>query len=102
MFGAKCTQNLFDEQMYRILGDIPNCFDQRDDILIGKVNLEEHNITLKEVFQRALHFDITLDREKCQFGIKELELYVNSRTTASNQQMRKRALSQKPESKDAV
>jgi hypothetical protein len=35
VFGAKCSQDLFDEQMYRIFGDIPNCLNQRDDILIG-------------------------------------------------------------------
>ncbi|XP_053380205.1 uncharacterized protein LOC128548778 [Mercenaria mercenaria] len=35
IFGEKSSQDLFDEAMYRIFGDIPNCLNQRDDILIG-------------------------------------------------------------------
>jgi hypothetical protein len=38
VFGSKCSQDLFDEQMYRIFGDIPNCLNQKDDIIIGGEN----------------------------------------------------------------
>jgi hypothetical protein len=72
VFGAKRSQDLFDEQMYRIFGDIPNCLNQRDDILIGGENIEEHNNTLREVLKRAKDFGITLNREKCEFGVDEL------------------------------
>jgi cleavage and polyadenylation specificity factor subunit 1 len=75
VFGAKCSQDLFDEQMYRIFGDIPNCLNQRGDILIGEENIKEHNNTLREVLKRAKDFGITLNREKCEFGEDELELY---------------------------
>ena len=33
--------------MYRIFGDIPQCLNQRDDILIGVSNWKEHNETLE-------------------------------------------------------
>ena len=46
VFGAKSSQDLFDQTMYRVFGDIPRCLNQRDDILIGGCNLEEHNETL--------------------------------------------------------
>ena len=72
VFGAKRSQDLFDEQMYRIFGDIPNCLNQRDDILIGGENIEEHNNTPREVLKRAKDFGITLNREKCEFGVDEL------------------------------
>ena len=75
IFGAKSSQDLFDEAMFRIFGDIPNCLNQRDDILIGGATLEDHNETLKKVLQRASDFGITLHREKCQFGVSELEFY---------------------------
>ena len=75
VFGAKCSQDLFDEQMYRIFGDIPNCLNQRGDILIGEENIKEHNNTLREVLKRAKDFGITLNREKCEFGEDELEFY---------------------------
>ena len=51
VFGAKASQELFDE--YRIFGDIPFSMNQRDDILIGGRNITEHNITLSAVLQIA-------------------------------------------------
>ena len=75
IFGAKSSQDLFDEAMYRIFGDIPHCLNQRDDILIGGKTLAEHNETLATVLQRALDFGITLNKEKCIFGVQELEFY---------------------------
>ena len=35
IFGAKASQDLFDETIFKIFGDIPNCLNHRDDILIG-------------------------------------------------------------------
>ena len=75
IFGAKSTQIIFDEAMFRIFCDILKCLNQRDDILIGGTTLEDHNETLKKVLKHASDFDITLIREKYQFGINELELY---------------------------
>ena len=75
IFGAKSSQDLFDEAMYRIFGDIPHCLNQRDDILIGGTTLAEHNKTQEAVLQRAKDFGITLNKEKCLFGVQELEFY---------------------------
>ncbi len=75
IFGAKASQDLFDEMMYRIFGDIPNCLNQRDDILLGGETMEEHNKTLEAVLQRAEDFGITFNLDKCQFGVDELEFY---------------------------
>ena len=75
IFGAKASQDLFDDMMFRISGDIPMCLNQRDDILIGGRNIAEHNATLQTVFQRAQDFRITFNLEKCQFGVEELEFY---------------------------
>ena len=75
IFGAKSSQDLFDEAMFRIFGDIPKGLNQRDDILIGGCTLEDHNKTLETVLQRAKDFGITFNREKCLFGVSELEFY---------------------------
>lgn len=75
IFGAKASQDLFDEMMYRIFGDIPNCMNQRDDILIGGRNIKEHNKTLQAVLQRAEDFGITFNRDKCEFGVEEIEFF---------------------------
>ena len=75
IFGAKASQDLFDEAIYQIFGDIPRCLNQRDDILLGGRNIEEHNKTLEAVLQRAVDFGITFNPDKCQFGVKEIEFY---------------------------
>ena len=75
VFGAKASQDLFDETMQRIFGDIPRCLNQRDDLLIGARNWSEHNATLEAVLQRADDYGITLNKTKCEFGQPELELY---------------------------
>ena len=75
VFGAKSSQDLFDDMMFRIFGDIPMCLNQRDDILVGGRTMEEHNKTLEMVFQRAKDFGITFNLDKCQFGVDELEFY---------------------------
>ena len=75
IFVAKSSQDLFDEAMFRIFGNIPFCFNQRDDILIGGPTIADHNRTLETVLQRAKDYGVTLNRDKSQFGVKELEFY---------------------------
>ena len=75
VFGAKSSQDSFDDVMQRIFGDIPYCLNQRDDILIGGKNREEHDKTLEIVLKRAEDYGITFSREKCQFGVKSIEFY---------------------------
>ena len=75
IFGAKASQDLFDEAIYRIFSDIPRCLNQRDDILIGGKNAEEHDKALETVLQRAANIGITFNPEKCQFGVSEIEFY---------------------------
>ena len=75
IFGAKASQDLFDETMQRFFGDIPRCLNQRDDLLIGARNWTEHNATLEAVLQRAENYGITLNKTKCEFGKQELEFY---------------------------
>jgi hypothetical protein len=75
VFGAKASQDLFEETMQRIFGDIPRCLNQRDDLLSGARNWSEHNATLEAVLQREDDYGITLNKTKCEFGRPELEFY---------------------------
>ena len=74
VFRAKSSQDIFDEAIYKIFCDIPNCLNQRDDILIGG-SYEEHNEALKSVLQRASDYGITFNKDKCQFDVTEIEFY---------------------------
>ena len=75
VFGAKSSQDVFDEAMFRIFGDIPHCLNQRDDILLGGRNQTEHKEVLKTVLKRARDHGITFNREKCQFGKEQIEFF---------------------------
>ena len=75
VFGAKASQDLFDDAMSQIFGDIPQCLNQRDDILIGAQNWKEHNETLGSVFQRAEDYGITFNKPKCHFGQTQITFY---------------------------
>ena len=75
VFGAKSSQDSFDEVIYKIFADIPNCLNQRDDMLLGGQTVEEHDEILEKVLQRAKNYGKTFKLEKCQFGINKLEFY---------------------------
>ena len=75
VFGAKSSQDVFDEAMFRIFGDIPHCLNQRDDILLGGRDKTEHREVLKTVLKRARDHGITFNREKCQFGKEQIEFF---------------------------
>ena len=89
--GAKSSQNLLDEAMFRIFGDIPKCLNQRDDILTGGTTLEDHNETLEKVLQRASDFGITLNRDKCHLeSVNWSYTATTPPVVALNQHQRKR------------
>ena len=75
VLGAKASQDLFDDAMSRVFGDIPRCLNQRDDILIGARNWKEHNETLGSVFKRAEDYGITFNKPKCHFGPSQITFY---------------------------
>ena len=75
VFGAKSSQDVFDEAMFRIFGDIPHCLNQRDDILLGGRDDAEHTNVLRTVLQRARDHGITFNKEKCQFGKEQIEFF---------------------------
>ena len=76
VFGSKASQDLFDDIMQEIIGDIPRCLNQRDDLLLEARCWEGHNETLEAVLKRASDFRITINREKCMLLMSELEFYV--------------------------
>ena len=51
VFGAKSSQDVLDEVMFKVFGDIPNSINQRDDVLIGGKDEAEHGEMLKKVLQ---------------------------------------------------
>ena len=67
VFGARSSQDAFDDVMYRIFGNIPRCLKQQDDILLGGKVMAEHDAVLEQVLQQAIDFNVT-------FNIKNVNL----------------------------
>ena len=75
IFGAKSSQDLFDNTMQRIFGDIPRVLNQRDDILLGGRDVEEHDEVLRKVLQRGQDYNVTFNKEKCVFRTEEITFF---------------------------
>lgn len=97
---------MFDKMMYRIFADFPYCMDQRGDILKGGRNLDDHNKTIQAVKQRTVDFGITFNREKCEFGVDEIEIYgfrfMKDGVKPMTEKVKAVKGSQLPETKEAV
>ncbi len=63
---------------------------QRDDILLGGRNQAEHDETLRIVLKRASDYGVTLNSEKCRFGVREIEFYGYLFTEGTLKQLRRR------------
>ena len=61
--------------MFKVFGDIPHCLNQRDDILLGGRDNEEHLQVLQTVLQRAQEHGITFNKDKCEFEKEEIEFF---------------------------
>ncbi|CAB4042060.1 Hypothetical predicted protein [Paramuricea clavata] len=74
-FGGVNSQDLFDGEMAKILSGIPRTLNNRDDIIIGGVDLADHDKNLKVVLGRLKDYNLTLRQEKCEFRKSTLEFH---------------------------
>ena len=75
IFGAKSSQDAFDDIMSKIFSGIPRCMIQRDDILIGAPDVKEHDKTLRAVLEQAKNYNITFNQEKCEFRTDTIDFF---------------------------
>ena len=74
-FGGKNSRDLFDAEIAKIISGIPHVLNNRDDIMVGGKDWEEHNQNLETLLERLTVHNITLRREKCEFGQTSLEFH---------------------------
>lgn len=72
-FGITCAPEYFSMLLHRILDGIDGVVFHIDDILIHAPTLDKHNEILSEVLKRIQSEGITLNREKCIFGVQSLK-----------------------------
>ena len=74
-FGGLNSQDLFDAEMSCIPSGLQRVLNNRDDILIGGLDEEDHNKNLAAVLKRLEAHNLTLRREKCEFGKTDIEFH---------------------------
>lgn len=79
-FGIKSAQEVFQKRISQMFGDLPGVETDIDDILVWGVNAEEHEQRLNAVLKRCEDIHLTLNKEKCQFGLSEVT-YIGHRLT---------------------
>ena len=74
-FGGVNSQDLFDTEMSKIISGIPRVLNDRDDIMIGGTDWDDHNANLAALLQRLELHNLTLRKEKCEFGTSTIEFH---------------------------
>lgn len=74
-FGVTSAAEIFQNHIAELLADIPGSLNTSDDILVYGKNQEEHDKVLKQVFNRLLDKNLTLNRSKCEFNKDQIEFY---------------------------
>ena len=66
-FDGLNSQDLFDTEMAKIISGIPRVLNNRDDIMIGDLDRQDHDANLQVILQRIEDHHLTLRKEKCEF-----------------------------------
>ena len=74
-FGGVNSQDLFDAEISKITSGIPKVLNNRDDIMIGGKDWDEHNKCLAQLLQRLEDHNLTLRSEKCEFGKASIDFH---------------------------
>nr|XP_033948146.1 uncharacterized protein K02A2.6-like [Pseudochaenichthys georgianus] len=74
-FGINSAAEVFQNVIQGVLHGIPNVRNMSDDIIVYGKTQEEHNNSLKAVFQRLREKNITLNADKCEYSKPELEFF---------------------------
>ena len=72
-FGISAAPEFFQRQMNKILGGMEGVVCMMDDILVVGKNREEHDKRLREVLLKIESAGMTLNKSKCEFGVKEVK-----------------------------
>ena len=72
-FGLASAASVFQRLMSEVLSGVKNILFYQDDILVYGDSLQSHNYTLDVVLDRIKSSGISLKKDKCVFGVKEVE-----------------------------
>jgi hypothetical protein len=74
-FGLNSAAEIFQKAVSDMLKGIPGQLNMSDDIIIFTKTEEEHQRILEEVFQRLRKYNVTANKNKCEFWKKKICFY---------------------------
>ena len=80
-FGIKSAQKVFQKRMCQAFRDLEGVETDADDILVWRSTIQEHYERLVKTLKRCEEINLTLNRDKCEFRVKEV-IYVGHKLTA--------------------
>ena len=72
-FGISAAPEFFQRQMMKILDGLSGVVCMMDDILVVGKDRKEHDERLEQVLIRLENAGLTLNKEKCEFGVSEVK-----------------------------
>ena len=81
-FGIKSAQEVFQKRMSQLFGDLEGVETDIDDILVWGTTKSEHDQRLRNVLKRCEEVNLTLNPEKCAFGVSEVT-YIGHKLSAN-------------------
>ncbi|CAB4010198.1 Hypothetical predicted protein [Paramuricea clavata] len=79
-FGITSAQEVFQKRMHQHFDDLEGVETDIDDILIHGTTEEDHYRRLESVLERCEKFNLTLNKEKCEFKSREIT-YIGHKLT---------------------
>lgn len=73
-FGLRNAAQTFQRFMDQVFRGLSFVHVYIDDVLIASSNADEHTLHLRDVFQRLTDYGIVVNPDKCQFGVRSVEL----------------------------
>lgn len=73
MFGINCAPEIFQKIMERVLAGCEGCLNYIDDIIVFGSTKEQHDKRVRKVQDRLTASNVTLNKQKCVIGVKEIE-----------------------------
>lgn len=75
MFGISCAPEIFQKLLEQILSGLEGVMNFIDDIIVHAPTKEIHDLRLRKLLDQLREYRVTLNKEKCQFGVTEIEFY---------------------------
>ena len=74
-FGINSAAEIFQKAVADMLRGIPGQMNMSDDIIIYSKTKEEHQRTIEQVMLRLKEFNVTANKQKCEFWKNEIEFF---------------------------